>query len=172
MHPLVLELTGKNSARRPSGQVQHLSRHRRRAGAGGEGQFSDRAAGSHCRRLAQQGAPEVTPGVDPEQADMTILLIAGRTKSALAAPRRRAQARRSQHQGGPGAGRRGGQGGSRSRGTTSCRSSPKSGSPAQRPSAQSPKALNARGVPTPRWPELARDERAKRAGAAIAFKSQ
>ena len=49
------------------------------------------------------------------------------------------QARRSQHQGGPGAGRRGGQGGSRSRGTTSCRSSPKSGSPAQRPPRNRPK---------------------------------
>jgi hypothetical protein len=63
-----------------------------RAGRGrGRGEAIQRpAADPTVVALRSKVLPEVAPGVDPRQADMTILLIAGRTKWAWRRPSRRA----------------------------------------------------------------------------------
>jgi 2-methylcitrate dehydratase PrpD len=83
VHPLVLELTGKPAPR--SGLESKFSIYHAAAvafveGAGGEKQFSDRAAGDpRVVALRQKVVPVVTPGVEAAQVDMTVTLNDGRT---------------------------------------------------------------------------------------------
>jgi 2-methylcitrate dehydratase PrpD len=83
VHPLVLELTGKTAPR--SGLEGKFSIYHAVAvalveGAGGEKQFSDRAVHDPIvTALRAKVVPTVTPGVKPEQVDMTVTLTNGRT---------------------------------------------------------------------------------------------
>ncbi|ACL56359.1 MmgE/PrpD family protein [Methylobacterium nodulans] len=85
VHPLVLELTGKTAPR--SGLEGKFSIYHAVAvalveGAGGEKQFSDRAVRDPViAALRGKVVPTVTPGVKPEQVEMTITLADGRTLS-------------------------------------------------------------------------------------------
>ncbi|WP_128565160.1 MmgE/PrpD family protein [Methylobacterium crusticola] len=85
VHPLVLELTGKTAPR--SGLEGKFSIYHAVAvalveGAGGEKQFSDRAVRDPViTALRTKVVPAITPGVKPEQVDMTITLADGRTLS-------------------------------------------------------------------------------------------
>lgn len=82
VHPLVLELTGKTAPR--SGLEGKFSIYHAVAvalveGAGGEKQFSDRAVRDPVvTALRAKVVPAVTPGVKPEQVDLTITLADGR----------------------------------------------------------------------------------------------
>jgi 2-methylcitrate dehydratase PrpD len=83
VHPLVLELTGKTAPR--SGLEGKFSIYHAVAvalveGAGGEKQFSDRAVRDPAvTALRAKVVPTVTPGVKPEQVDLTVTLTDGRT---------------------------------------------------------------------------------------------
>ena len=82
VHPLVLELTGKRSPR--SGLEGKFSVYHAVAvaiveGAAGEHQFSDRAVQDPTiAALAERVRPIVTPGIAPEQVELTITLRDGR----------------------------------------------------------------------------------------------
>ncbi|ACA15433.1 MmgE/PrpD family protein [Methylobacterium sp. 4-46] len=83
VHPLVLELTGKTAPR--SGlegkfSISHAVAVALAEGAGGEKQFSDRAVRDpEIASLRAKVVPTVTPGIRPEQVDMTVTLTDGRT---------------------------------------------------------------------------------------------
>ena len=83
VHPLVLELTGKKAPQ--SGLEGKFSIYHAVAvalieGAGGEKQFSDPAVNDPAVvALRTRVLPVVTPGIDPAQVDMTIVLKDGRT---------------------------------------------------------------------------------------------
>lgn len=85
VHPLVLELTGKKTP--GTGLESKFSIYHSVAvalveGAGGEKQFSDRAARDPVIvDLRAKVMPVVTPGIQPEQVEMTIVLKDGRTLS-------------------------------------------------------------------------------------------
>jgi 2-methylcitrate dehydratase PrpD len=83
VHPLVLELTGKKTPREGlegKFSVYHAVAVALVEGAGGEKQFSDRAVNDPAVvALRSKVMPVVTPGVDPAQVDMTIVLKDGRT---------------------------------------------------------------------------------------------
>ena len=82
VHPLVLELTGKKTPREGlegKFSVYHAVAVALVQGAGGEKQFSDRAVSDPAVvALRSQVVPVVTPGIDPAQVDMTIVLKDGR----------------------------------------------------------------------------------------------
>jgi 2-methylcitrate dehydratase PrpD len=82
VHPLVLELTGKKTPREGlegKFSVYHAVAVALVEGAGGERQFSDRAVSDPAVvALRSQVVPVVTPGIDPAQVDMTIVLKDGR----------------------------------------------------------------------------------------------
>jgi 2-methylcitrate dehydratase PrpD len=82
VHPLVLELTGKKTPREGlegKFSIYHAVAVALVEGAGGEKQFSDRAVNDPTV-VALRGKvnPVVTPGVKPEQVDMTVVLKDGR----------------------------------------------------------------------------------------------
>src|SRR3984957_19584956 len=83
VHPLVLELTGKKTPQ--SGlegkfSIYHAVVVALVEGAGGEKQFNDRAVNDPAvLALRSKVLPMVTPGIDPAQVDMTIVLKDGRT---------------------------------------------------------------------------------------------
>jgi 2-methylcitrate dehydratase PrpD len=83
VHLLVLELTGKKMPR--AGLESKFSIYHAVAvaiveGAGGEKQFSDRAVNDPTVvALRSKVFPVATPGINPEQVDMTIVLKDGRT---------------------------------------------------------------------------------------------
>ena len=82
VHPLVLELTGKKSPREGlegKFSIYHAVAIAIVEGAGGEKQFSDRAV-SDPTTVALRGkvSPVITPGIDPAQVDMTVVLKDGR----------------------------------------------------------------------------------------------
>ena len=82
VHPLVLELTGKKTLREGlegKFSIYHAVAVALAEGAGGEKQFSDRAVNDPTI-IALRGkvSPVVTPGIDPAQVDMTIVLKDGR----------------------------------------------------------------------------------------------
>jgi 2-methylcitrate dehydratase PrpD len=83
VHPLVLELTGKKTPREGlegKFSIYHAVAVAIVEGAGGEKQFSDRAvADPTIVALRGKVIPTITPGVDPAQVDMTIVLKDGRT---------------------------------------------------------------------------------------------
>ncbi|MGX7705955.1 MmgE/PrpD family protein [Methylobacterium sp. Gmos1] len=83
VHPLVLELTGKTAPRtglEGKFSITHAVAVALVEGAGGERQFSDRAVRDPVvTALRAKVVPAVTPGVKPEQVDMTITLTDGRT---------------------------------------------------------------------------------------------
>ncbi|WP_158818904.1 MmgE/PrpD family protein [Methylocapsa sp. S129] len=83
VHPLVLELTGKKTPRdglEAKFSIYHAVAVALVEGAGGEKQFSDRAANDPVVvALRSKVLPVVTPGIDPAQVDMTIVLKDGRT---------------------------------------------------------------------------------------------
>ena len=81
VHPLVLELTGKKSPREGlegKFSIYHAVAIAIVEGAGGEKQFSDRAV-SDPTTVALRGkvSPVITPGIDPAQVDMTVVLKDG-----------------------------------------------------------------------------------------------
>jgi 2-methylcitrate dehydratase PrpD len=82
VHPLVLELTGKKSPQRgleSKFSVYHAVAVALVEGAGGEKQFSDRAVNdSAVLSLRARVVPVITPGIEPAQVDMTIVLKDGR----------------------------------------------------------------------------------------------
>ena len=83
VHPLVLELTGKKTPRQGlegKFSIYHAVAVALVEGAGGEKQFSDRAV-TDPTVVALRGkvVPVITPGIDPAQVDMTIVLKDGRT---------------------------------------------------------------------------------------------
>ena len=83
VHPLVLELTGKKTPREGlegKFSIYHAVAVAIVEGAGGEKQFSDRAV-TDPTVVALRGKviPTITPGIDPAQVDMTIVLKDGRT---------------------------------------------------------------------------------------------
>jgi 2-methylcitrate dehydratase PrpD len=83
VHPLVLELTGKKTPREGlegKFSIYHAVAVAIVEGAGGEKQFSDRAV-TDPTIVALRGKviPTITPGIDPAQVDMTIVLKDGRT---------------------------------------------------------------------------------------------
>jgi 2-methylcitrate dehydratase PrpD len=82
VHPLVLELTGKKTPQRGlegKFSIYHAVAVAIVEGAGGEKQFSDRAV-TDPTIVALRGKviPVVTPGIKPEQVDMTIVLKDGK----------------------------------------------------------------------------------------------
>jgi 2-methylcitrate dehydratase PrpD len=81
VHPLVLELTGKKTPQRGlegKFSIYHAVAVAIVEGAGGEKQFSDRAvADPTVVSLRSKVMPVVTPGIKPEQVDMTIVLKNG-----------------------------------------------------------------------------------------------
>ena len=83
VHPLVLELTGKKSPQtglEGKFSIYHAVAVALVEGAGGEKQFSDRAVNDPAVvALRMRVLPVVTPGIDPAQVDMTIVLKDGRT---------------------------------------------------------------------------------------------
>jgi 2-methylcitrate dehydratase PrpD len=83
VHPLVLELTGKKTPRQGlegKFSIYHAVAVALVEGAGGEKQFSDRAvADPIVVTLRGKVVPVITPGIDPAQVDMTIVLKDGRT---------------------------------------------------------------------------------------------
>jgi len=83
VHPLVLELTGKTAPHdglESKFSIYHAVAVAIVEGAGGEKQFSDRAA-TDPTIVALRGKvkPVVTPGITPAQVDMTIVTKDGRT---------------------------------------------------------------------------------------------
>jgi 2-methylcitrate dehydratase PrpD len=82
VHPLVLELTGKKTPRdglEGKFSIYHAVAVALVEGAGGEKQFSDRAVNDPVVvALRSKVLPVVTPGIDPAQVDMTIVLNDGR----------------------------------------------------------------------------------------------
>jgi 2-methylcitrate dehydratase PrpD len=82
VHPLVLELTGKKTPQlglEGKFSVYHAVAVALAEGAGGEKQFSDRAVKDPAVvSLRSRVFPVVTPGIDPAQVDMTIVLKDGR----------------------------------------------------------------------------------------------
>ena len=83
VHPLVLELTGTKTPRQGlegKFSIYHAVAVALVEGAGGEKQFSDRAV-TDPTVVALRGkvVPVITPGIDPAQVDMTIVLKDGRT---------------------------------------------------------------------------------------------
>jgi 2-methylcitrate dehydratase PrpD len=83
VHPLVLELTGKKTPQtglEGKFSIYHAVAVALIEGAGGEKQFSDRAVNDPAVvALRMRVIPVVTPGIDPAQVDMTIVLKDGRT---------------------------------------------------------------------------------------------
>ncbi|MDE1150776.1 MAG: MmgE/PrpD family protein [Azospirillaceae bacterium] len=83
VHPLVLELTGKtapNTGLEGKFSIYHAVAVAVVQGAGGEKQFSDPAVRDPAVvALRAKVKPVVTPGIRPEQVDMTIALKDGRT---------------------------------------------------------------------------------------------
>lgn len=82
VHPLVLELTGKKTPSRGlegKFSIYHAVAVAIVEGAGGEKQFSDRAV-TDPTIVALRGKvnPVITPGIKPEQVDLTIVLKDGR----------------------------------------------------------------------------------------------
>jgi 2-methylcitrate dehydratase PrpD len=83
VHPLVLELTGKKTPQtglEGKFSIYHAVAVALVEGGGGEKQFSDRAVNDPTV-IALRGKvlPVVTPGIDPAQVDMRIVLKDGRT---------------------------------------------------------------------------------------------
>jgi len=82
VHPLVLELTGKKTPRQGlegKFSIYHAVAVALVEGAGGEKQFSDRAVNDPTIvALRAKVNPVVTPGIKPEQVDMTVVLRDGR----------------------------------------------------------------------------------------------
>jgi 2-methylcitrate dehydratase PrpD len=82
VHPLVLELTGKKNIREGlegKFSIYHAVAVALVEGAGGEKQFSDRAVNDPTvAGLRRRVVPVITPGIDPAQVDMTIVLKDGR----------------------------------------------------------------------------------------------
>jgi 2-methylcitrate dehydratase PrpD len=82
VHPLVLELTGKKTPQlglEGKFSVYHAVAVALAEGAGGEKQFSDRAVKDPTVvSLRSRVFPVITPGIDPAQVDMTIVLKDGR----------------------------------------------------------------------------------------------
>jgi 2-methylcitrate dehydratase PrpD len=82
VHPLVLELTGKKTPREGlegKFSIYHAVAVALVEGAGGEKQFSDRAVNDPIIvALRSKVIPVITPGIDPAQVDMTIVLKDGR----------------------------------------------------------------------------------------------
>jgi 2-methylcitrate dehydratase PrpD len=83
VHPLVLELTGKKTPQQGlegKFSIYHAVAVALIEGAGGEKQFSDRAVNDPTVvALRSKVMPVVTPGIDPAQVDMTVVLKDGRT---------------------------------------------------------------------------------------------
>jgi len=83
VHPLVLELTGKktpNEGLEGKFSIYHAVAVALVEGAGGEKQFSDRAVRDPVIvGLRARVVPTVTPGIKPEQVDMTVVLKDGRS---------------------------------------------------------------------------------------------
>jgi len=83
VHPLVLELTGKKTPQlglEGKFSVYHAVAVAIIEGAAGEKQFSDRAVRDPAVvSLRSRVVPVITPGIDPAQVDMTIVLKDGRT---------------------------------------------------------------------------------------------
>src|SRR5258705_6293810 len=83
VHPLVLELTGKKTPHEGlegKFSIYHAVAMALIEGAGGEKQFSDRAVNDPTVvALRDKVMPVVTPGIDPAQVDMTIVLKDGKT---------------------------------------------------------------------------------------------
>ena len=83
VHPLVLELTGKKTPQtglEGKFSIYHAVAVALVKGAGGEKQFNDRAVNDPAvLSLRSKVLPMVTPGIDPAQVDMTIVLKDGRT---------------------------------------------------------------------------------------------
>ena len=82
VHPLVLELTGKKTPHEGlegKFSIYHAVAVALVEGAGGEKQFSDRAVNDPTV-VALRGKvnPVITPGIKPEQVDMTVVLKDGR----------------------------------------------------------------------------------------------
>jgi 2-methylcitrate dehydratase PrpD len=81
VHPLVLELTGKKTPQRGlegKFSIYHAVAVAIVEGAGGEKQFSDRAVTDPTVvALRSKVMPVVTPGIKPEQVDLTIVLKNG-----------------------------------------------------------------------------------------------
>jgi 2-methylcitrate dehydratase PrpD len=82
VHPLVLELTGKKTPQEGlegKFSIYHAVAVALVEGAGGEKQFSDRAVNDPAVvMLRGKVVPVITPGIDPAQVDMTIVLKDGR----------------------------------------------------------------------------------------------
>jgi 2-methylcitrate dehydratase PrpD len=82
VHPLVLELTGKKTPSRGlegKFSIYHAVAVAIVEGAGGEKQFSDSAvADPTVVALRGKVVPVITPGIKPEQVDLTIVLKDGR----------------------------------------------------------------------------------------------
>jgi 2-methylcitrate dehydratase PrpD len=83
VHPLVIELTGKKTPQtglEGKFSIYHAVAVAFVEGAGGEKQFSDRAVRDPAV-IALRGrvVPVVTPGIKPQQIDMTVVLKDGRT---------------------------------------------------------------------------------------------
>jgi 2-methylcitrate dehydratase PrpD len=82
VHPLVLELTGKKTPREGlegKFSIYHAVAVALVEGAGGEKQFSDRAVTDQTIvALRAKVNPVITPGIKPEQVDMTVVLKDGR----------------------------------------------------------------------------------------------
>ena len=82
VHPLVLELTGKKTPREGlegKFSIYHAVAVAIVEGAGGEKQFSDRAVSDPTIvALRSKVIPVITPGIDPAQVDMTVVLRDGR----------------------------------------------------------------------------------------------
>jgi 2-methylcitrate dehydratase PrpD len=82
VHPLVLELTGKKTPHEGlegKFSIYHAVAVALVEGAGGEKQFSDRAVNDPTVvALRSKVIPVITPGIDPAQVDLTIVLKDGR----------------------------------------------------------------------------------------------
>jgi 2-methylcitrate dehydratase PrpD len=82
VHPLVLELTGKKTPHEGlegKFSIYHAVAVALVEGAGGEKQFSDRAVNDPTIvALRAKVNPVITPGIKPEQVDMTVVLKDGR----------------------------------------------------------------------------------------------
>jgi len=83
VHPLVLELTGKktpNEGLEGKFSIYHAVAVALVQGAGGEKQFSDQAVRDPVIvALRAKVIPTITPGIKPEQVDMTVVLKDGRS---------------------------------------------------------------------------------------------
>jgi 2-methylcitrate dehydratase PrpD len=82
VHPLVLELTGKKTPHEGlegKFSIYHAVAVAIVEGAGGEKQFSNRAVNDETVvALRSKISPVITPGIDPAQVDMTVVLKDGR----------------------------------------------------------------------------------------------